>query len=128
MVEGIEALEADLEAVRLGELCCLVNRHIEVVHAWAVKGPAASGTWSSRSIWAKQRSVQVWLAITGVAIELEGSGSGVRELDTDTVDAVVLNVHQAVVPKAGERDRQSSCKTSDAGDCPSLSQPISGLE
>jgi len=113
MVEGVEHLETNLQGLRFGELCDLVKRYVVVVHAWPIEWPARRVTRRAQRIGAEERCVEVWLPVPRVMVDLKVAGNFIRQVDTDSVDPVVLDVDQGVVPEAGKRDRQARRKASD---------------
>ena len=105
MVEGIETFEPDLQHPHFRELRNLVKGYIVVVHTWSVERPPRRVTRRPQSVGTVEGRVEVRLSVPRVPINLEIAGNDIRQIDADSIDTVVLDTDQRVVPKAGECDR-----------------------
>ena len=65
------------------------------------------GNSSSECVGTEQRGVEIGLAVAWIMIDLKFARDYVGKINTNSVDSIVLDAQQGLVPEAGECDRQT---------------------
>ena len=128
MIECIEGFETKFERFAFGDFRRLTESDVKIIDARSVEEPPGRCSGRAQSIRGEERRVEKWKAVSRVAVDLQGSGMKIRQINTNGIDPVILYINQCVVAETSEGDRQACRKTSDAGYRPSLSQTVRRAE
>ena len=126
VVKSVKSFEAEFERGRLLDARSLAQRHIVVVDSGSIENSAVCRAEGAERVRGEQCGVEGTRIVPWIVIDVEWAETRVviRQIDADTVHAVVLDLHQRVIPETLKRTRQSRCEPGDSGYCPALSEAI----
>src|SRR5712664_3394226 len=117
MVEGVEGFEAEFHRARFRESSHLVQSHIVVVEPRSIEETPRGSSKCAQRVRTEQAGVEGQRIFARVVVDIQRTQTWivVRQVNADTVDAVVLDLDYDVIPEALKGDRQPRRKACHSG-------------